>query len=369
MSDAAMIAGGASEPSQASETVSPMAPTLGLFRQFADRARGVTPLLTPVLPSRFESALPSARNENELGFGEAMANSPEAREGMLRGEDAETRLRPQPRPPQQFQQDLTTRFVRPSLKPEEIAGEAHGEGSNEKPYAFHSTPGLSARFAAQSSEAMLPKWNIRQSSETASETDAKVISPSEGSSTWSGERLAGPSLGKTAAPALAKPEATPWGLRPLASDRNSQGTPTSADTPEQKQIENHVSQALKPASFSAHPAAAPWAQTRMSPETAPKPGNNNKSTALAGTSPDTTMAQRLGLTPPARQGGDGPSSGSQGNIQVTPAATAPQVHIRIGRVDFRGVPSAAPARPAPAKPAGPAMDLEGYLRSLDRRTR
>lgn len=368
MSDAAMKAGENPEASQAGAGTAPLAPALGLFRQFAARARGETPLLTPVLPSRFESALPGSSQEPDAG--------------MLPLESGAARQKPMP----------SEGFDRSQPKSPGMAQAGNSESTRataeEKPGEAHRPqPVLADHPKAQGHETMPPRRDFPLPSPTpdwlqsaAGKTNSEAKVASEDLSSVSGKRLLKPSADNPATSTPAKAEAAPWSIPSPGKYRNAERTMEPVvDSFEPEGNESQLGRGQVPASQTgesaklsvnspAQPAAAPWAPTRMSPEPASKPGSKSKSTALAGASQETTMAQRIRLTPPARQEGGTPQSRSQGNTQVTQSA-APQVHIRIGRVDFRGVPNAAPVRPAPARPAGPAMDLEGYLRSLDRRTR
>jgi hypothetical protein len=334
-------------------------PTLGIFQEWAARARGETPVLTPVLPSRFESSLsptlefksektPSVMENEEatpILFGEKDTHSKPTdvhfrrTDGQIKTSDAINNPNP-----------TETQFAPINRVTESPTDTIHESERRTRPNSFRRTtpsalPPLSPLASTQSTQPQnqIPHELLKGERDTMAVHQANGI---EAATPWF----------------IPSPSQSP-ARDPVTPVTSSQLPIRQPDLPITKRDKNDFP--LKESQWRSRGNPTDLRNDVIEKTILPKGNLSRKSQEM-------TMAQRMGSLPDIRASEHASPKQPSRHSQVTPESVAtspPQIHIRIGRVDIRAVTQPAPSRPAPPRPTVPVLDLEGYLRSLDRSTR
>jgi hypothetical protein len=310
-------------------------PTMGIFQEWAARARGETPVLTPVLPARFEVPLESvlSSGSEEFGSTEKPGEKPS--------------LQPDTRGRQSIKTDLRLRSIEAHVQNE-------GEIKNLVYNEAKSLPNQSELDPSLIQQGMEIPVAVHESENLYPFNQAELSMASTGASLPQVNRV---------------DEIAPW-LDP--SPFRDPILPSTQPGKNKPQVEN------SPGPSDANPTASSYDQVIWKTNGVVGKTNGVTEKSIAPTddsakkSREISMAQRMGELPGIRSSEPASPKLAPRHSQVTSESVvmpAPQIHIRIGRVDIRAVTQPAPSRPASPRPASPPLDLEGYLRSLDRSIR
>jgi hypothetical protein len=347
-------------------------PVFGLFQRLAERAKGEVPMLAPVLPSRFEtsslsaaSPLPS-QTAGEMGKEKGKASA-------LRDDRTFPGSNPSPasrsEAPFFGRQAAISRPNRESLADEENPNPVSGLASHANPSEAESrtqihghrqteSPPFERPPQAREGESAIFSTHLtRQTQRTPIEAGMPIQVPSHRDAIEPSQparsSLPGESMLEVLQRANGDMGATGLPRRPQPILSNPEKPPVHRARPSA----SHASTA------DIHGKIATDREPFVHGRGVPSP-HLHLLGAESGSNPT-----QAGLTTVAQSG----HSSLSINLATPDAAPslAPEVHIRIGRIDIRGAaPTPAPVtRPVPPKPPAPSMNLDAYLRGLDRRPR